>query len=34
VKEGIKQLKRGQSPESPDLRDRMVKEMEREILEE
>lgn len=34
LREGIKRLEKGQSPESPELRERILKEMEREILEE
>ena len=34
VREGIKRLEKGQPPESPELRERILKEMEREILEE
>ena len=34
LREGIKRLEKGQSPESPELRESILKEMEREILEE
>ena len=34
VSEAIQRLKKGESPQSPALREKMVREMEREILEE
>lgn len=34
VREGIKRLEKGLSPESPEMRERILREMEKEILEE